>query len=111
MSCAGGCDYALVSAYYVWTPLERRRVSFAEEHMYGNLSRTLFCGVAMLPALALAQTVPLTQDSYVVPFTVTNYGSAVTIDVGGPSGAAALVQFDLTTLPSGITGSNLAKAA
>jgi len=70
----------------------------------------LLCGLAVLPAAALAQTVPLTQDAYVVPGTSTNYGMGTTLQVGGADGAEALVQFDLTTLPAGITGSNVAKA-
>jgi hypothetical protein len=76
-----------------------------------NLVRVFVCcGMAALPVAALAQTVPLTQDSYVVPGNGTNYGAAVTIDVGGTTNDEALVQFDLTTLPAGITGTNVAKA-
>ena len=53
---------------------------------------------------------PLTQDAYVIPLSGTNYGTATTVNVGGPNGADALVQFDLTSLPAGITGANIAKA-
>ncbi len=70
----------------------------------------LWCGLAALPVAAFAQTVPLVQDSYVVPGNGTNYGSAVTVDVGGTTNDEGLVQFDLTTLPPGITGTNVAQA-
>jgi len=75
-----------------------------------KLIRSLVCVLAILSAAAVAQTVPLTQDSYIVPGSPINYGTATTINVGGPSGDKALVQFDLSTLPSGITSSNVAKA-
>ena len=57
----------------------------------------------MLPSVAKAQPTPLTQDSYVVPSSVINYGAAATINVGGPNGAQALVQFDLSALTAGST--------
>ena len=80
--------------------------------MYNTHIRPLICrlALALLPMAAVAQTVPLIQDSTVIPGNGINYGSATTINVGGPTGAQALVQFDLTALPVGITGSNIAKA-
>jgi hypothetical protein len=68
--------------------------------------------LAILPAVAFAQTVPLMQDSYVVtsPATAGNYGAATTINVGGPNAANALVQFDLSALPAGTTATNIARA-
>ena len=78
--------------------------------MNHTLTRSLFWGLALLPLAARAQTVPLTQDTYVVPGSGINYGTAATINVGGPSADTALVQFDLMALPSGIFGSNVAKA-
>jgi hypothetical protein len=45
-----------------------------------------------------AQSFPVTQDSYVMPASATNYGTAITLNVGGPTNAEALVQFDLTSL-------------
>jgi hypothetical protein len=39
-----------------------------------------------------------------------NYGAAPTINVGGPNGSWALVQFDLTALPAGTTAANIARA-
>ena len=61
---------------------------------------------------AFAQTVPLTQDSYVAtnPSTGTNYGTAVTMNAGGPNADQALVQFDLSALPAGTIGANISKA-
>ncbi len=75
-----------------------------------SLIFSLLCGLAVFPAAALAQTVPLTQDAYVVPANTTNFGTATTLHVGA-DGAEALVQFDLTALPATTTtGSNVAKA-
>src|SRR5580658_6102221 len=77
-----------------------------------NPLRQLLYSLAILPMAAIAQTIPLTQDSYVVtnPATTNNYGTAATLNVGGPTGAQALVQFDLTTLPMGTTAGNVASA-
>ena len=70
----------------------------------------LFGGIAIIPATALAQNVPLTQDTYVAPGSAVNYGAASTINTGGPAGNQALLQFDLSTLPDGTSASNIAKA-
>jgi hypothetical protein len=78
--------------------------------MKNKLVRTLFCGLAMLPVAAVAQTVPLTQDAYIVPANGINFGTASTINVGGPNSSAALVQFDLSALPSGTTAASVVKA-
>ncbi len=74
--------------------------------------RHLLCGLVLLPCTAFAQTVPLTQDTYVAtsPASGNNYGTAATINVGGPNADQALVQFDLTTLPAGTTAANIAHA-
>jgi hypothetical protein len=79
--------------------------------MRGTIQKLLF-GLALLPVGAFAQMVPLTQDSYVVTLptaTGANYGPAATVNVGGPNGSHALMQFDLTTLPAGTTAANVAK--
>ena len=78
--------------------------------MNNKLTRSLVCGLAGFAGSAFAQTVPLIQDSYCVPFSGANYGAATTINVGGPAAAVGLVQFDLTALPANTTGSNVAKA-
>ncbi len=77
-----------------------------------NPIRLLLCGLAIVPVAAMAQNVPLTQDSYVNtnPPTAVNYGSATTMNVGGPSASHALAQFDLTTLPAGTTSAQIVKA-
>ena len=74
--------------------------------------RHWLCGVVFLPIVVMAQTVPLVQDSYVAtnPATPLNYGTASTINVGGPTATQALVQFDLTTLPAGTTAANVSQA-
>ena len=75
----------------------------------------LLCSLTLLPMAAFAQTVPITQDSYVVtsPASGTNFGSTVTINVTNAAtsnGSQALVQFDLTALPPGTTAANVTKA-
>ena len=75
-----------------------------------NLIRVALCGLAIMPVAAMAQNVPLVQDSYVIPGNAANFGSASTMNVGGPNAALALAQFDLTALPSGTTSNNIAKA-
>ena len=65
-----------------------------------------YLALTVLPMAAFAQTVPLFQDSYVVPGNGTNYGTAVTVNVGGTTNAEGLVQFDLTTLPAGANVAN-----
>ncbi len=74
-----------------------------------TINQLLICGLAV-GSSALSQTVPLTQDAHVVPSNGINYGSATTINVGGPNVAQALVQFDLSYLPTGVTATNVNKA-
>jgi hypothetical protein len=61
------------------------------------------------PAI-LAQSVPLAQDSYVLPGANGNYGVQQYITVGGPNAFQALAQFDLSALPSDATSGNISKA-
>jgi collagen type VII alpha len=77
-----------------------------------NSIRLFLSGLALFPVAAFAQTVPLTQDSYGVtsPATTNNFGTAATINVGGPNVNAAFVQFDLNTLPGGTGAANIARA-
>jgi len=70
----------------------------------------LFAGSALLTGAALAQSLPLVQDSYVVPGNPTNYGTTGGLLVGGPTNAGALIQFDLTSLPPGTQASNVSRA-
>ena len=70
----------------------------------------LFLLCAALASAGFAQSVPLTQDSYVIPGTGGNYGAQQTLNVGGGSGSQALVQFDLSTLPAGTIASGVSKA-
>lgn len=71
-------------------------------------------GVALLLAVAtlasVAQMNPASQDTYILPGSVTNYGAAQDIFVDSATNAQGLVQFNLSGLPSGTTGSNVAKA-
>ena len=66
--------------------------------------------LATIPAAVLAQSVPLTQDSYVVPGNGSNFGGSATINVGGAGLNQALAQFDLSALPGGTVGSNVSRA-
>jgi hypothetical protein len=73
--------------------------------MNRSLIASLLCGT-----VALAQSVPLTQDSYFIPGSGTNFGTATTINVGGPNATKALAQFDLSVLPAGTVSTSIAKA-
>ena len=81
---------------------------FARDHRFRQLLLALSAGI--LPLTAFAQSVPLTQDTYVVTGTPTNYGVAAGLQVGGAGNDQSLVQFDITTLPVGVTAANVAKA-
>jgi hypothetical protein len=69
----------------------------------------LFC-LAVAPVAAFAQTVPLTQDAWVIPGNAANFGNTTTLSVGGVNATSALAQFDLTTLPAGTIAGNVSKA-
>ena len=75
-----------------------------------TLRRALLLGFTLTAAGAFAQTVPLTQDSFMNPGVGTNFGTATTLNVGGAANSQALAQFDLSSLPSGVTASQVAKA-
>lgn len=67
-------------------------------------------GALLFPMAVWGQSLPLSQDSYVVPGNATNFGGASTMSAGGPTGAQALLQFDLSALPATVSGSNVMKA-
>jgi hypothetical protein len=69
-----------------------------------------FFSVVLFSATAVAQSLPLVQDSYVVAGSVANFGTATSLTVGGASAAQALIQFDLNSLPPGTPGSRVARA-
>jgi len=63
-----------------------------------------------LATFTCAQITP-SDDAYIdTTKPTTNYGSAVTLDVKSPS-QTAYITFDLSSIPSGYTGSNIAKAS
>jgi hypothetical protein len=64
----------------------------------------------LVPAAIFAQSVPLVQDSWVIPQNGANYGNAQILNVGGAAAAQSLLQFDLTLLPAGISGAGVSKA-
>jgi hypothetical protein len=69
--------------------------------VHRKLGLNFVFGVALLPLAVFAQSVPLTQDSYVLPGGAGNYGVQQYIAVGSANNYQSLVQFDLTTLPAG----------
>ena len=78
--------------------------------MSSRFGRRFLCGLLLLSPAMFAQSTPLVQDAYVVPGTASNYGSTTTLNIGGPLAGQALVQFDLTQLPTGTTASDISKA-
>ena len=64
---------------------------------------------ALLPTPNRATDIPLVGDAHVIPdFPTINFGSISNLYVG--NGSWALVQFDLTALPTGTTASQVARA-
>jgi hypothetical protein len=61
-----------------------------------------------LPRLAWAQ-LPPSADAYVDETKATNFGSATTLQVSNPN-LETFIKFDLSSLPSGTTGTSVAKA-
>ncbi len=78
--------------------------------MAKTLSRSLLALAWVLPISLMAQSVPLTQDSYVLPGGSGNYGVQQAIDVGGSNAFQSLVQFDLSTLPASTTSAKIGRA-
>jgi len=79
----------------------------------GFLRKSLwgFAALALCQAVIQAQTVPLTGDAYILPFSGGNTGAAPTVAVGGTQGYVGLFQFDLSKLPPGVTAANIASAS
>jgi hypothetical protein len=65
-----------------------------------SLLKVTLAALCAIATSAFGQSVPLTQDTYITPGNATNFGTAATMNVGGPGSSQALVQFDLSTLPS-----------
>lgn len=64
---------------------------------------------SLIPLAALALEAPLAADASIsVNLPANNFGAAPALSVG--NGAAGLLRFDLSTLPSGTTAANLSKA-
>jgi len=62
-------------------------------------------------AAAWGQSVPLVADSFFAVGNNTNFGTAVSVNVGGASGFQGLYQFDLSLLPQGTTASSVSNAS
>ena len=61
-------------------------------------------------SIVCAQSVPVSQDTYIVPGSAANYGTQPTIEVGGANHSEGILQFDLSTLPAGTSASSVLKA-
>ena len=57
----------------------------------------------LVPAVSWADTVPLKADAYFNPGDANPYGALTTINIGGAPNAQGLVQFDVSSIPSGST--------
>jgi len=92
-----------------------------------NRTRFAIAMLGVAPSAGFAQTLPPSQDSYYVPSSGTNFGTAPTIIVGPTGGTSVqllpgqlpgvtstigvgLVQFDLTHLPAGLAAGQVQKA-
>jgi Collagen triple helix repeat (20 copies) len=76
-------------------------------------SRTFVLGCAVIAVFqspAWTATAPLVGDASFAPGSAAHLGSIVTVDVGGPTAYQGLLQFDLTRLPPGTTGSSVSSA-
>jgi hypothetical protein len=74
-----------------------------------KLALRIGSALAFAPLTIFAQTIPVAQDSYIVPQLETNFGTSASITVGS-SGSQGLVRFDLAQLPAGTLGSAVQKA-
>src|SRR6202021_870242 len=82
-----------------------RRISLAL-----TAARHFRLALALLPIAAFAQSVPLIQDSYILPGSAGNYGNQQYMNVGGPNAFQSLLQFDLTSLPAATAAGREAEA-
>jgi hypothetical protein len=101
----GGCLLGLLSRKWI-------RVSWLYQHRRKSMTKLVLrvlSVAAFVPLAIFSQVFPVAQDSYVVPGAATNFGSSVNITVGS-SASQGLVQFDLSQLPPGVTGSQVQKA-
>jgi hypothetical protein len=74
---------------------------------YCGLASILIC---LLAAITQAQMTP-SDDAYInTASPTTNYGSAVTLGVVSPA-QTTYIRFDLSSIPAGYTGANVAKAS
>src|SRR5437899_702250 len=74
--------------------------------MFGLL---LIFGLMLWPSSSSAQQARLTDDAFVSPIAPNNnFGASSFLNVG--QGFRTFVKFDLSTLPAGTTGNNVAKA-
>jgi hypothetical protein len=74
--------------------------------------RSLAAGaLAAASAIALAQNLPVSGDTFVSPGTTANYSTSPTVNVGGAGSYQGLIQFDLSGLPAGITSASVSKAS
>jgi hypothetical protein len=78
--------------------------------MKRTIALAAFALAASMPYIH-AQTLPTLGDTFFAPGNASNFGTSPTINVGGAGAYQGLIQFDTSTLPSGITGANIDKAS
>ncbi len=59
----------------------------------------------------LAQTLPTLGDTFFASGSASNFGTSPTINVGGAGPYQGLIQFDISALPSPLTGASVEKAS
>ena len=74
--------------------------------------RSLVTGVlAAATVNALAQSLPVSGDTFVSPGSSANYSTSPTVNVGGTGNYQGLIAFDLSGLPAGTTAASISKAS
>lgn len=75
------------------------------------MSTRIFFTLGMLVQAAMASDARLAGDTYFAPaFATTNFGTNGSLRIDN-AGSQSLIQFDLSTLPSGTAAANISKAA
>src|SRR5581483_8724759 len=67
-------------------------------------------GVLISSQALRAEDAQLIGDAYFASGNNSNFGSTITVNVGGPTSFQGLLQFDLSTLPAGTTTAQISNA-
>ncbi len=79
--------------------------------MNRSIALAAFALAGTLASAVSAQTLPTLGDTFFAQGNASNFGTSPTINVGGVGAYRGLIQFDLSSLPSPITGASIAKAS